>query len=234
MEAIIEDIAKEVSIFLSVGTIIKDLQKHDDYEVRKVERTGLLLEHKPFLRAEKKDDLTVGYDELVHAFSKGRFFIAGFSSVIENGYKHDLEKLKRAVKDTVDKIKLEEEKTALAKISAQKSEIELEKQQITLEKEEALREKALIEQDKIKVMDEKESLVQKRKSKFRSKQTRKEEEVSREEFRKQEEARLKNEREEAERVASELKMVRDQKIKILTKKMVSQQQRFRLIKKQIN
>ena len=220
MEAIIEDIAKEVSIFISVGTIIKDIQKHDDYEIRKTERTGLLLEHKPFLRGEKKDDLTVGYDELIHAFSKGRFFIAGFSSIIENGYKHDLEKLKRAVKDTVDKIKLEEESAELVKVSAQKSALELERAEI-------LKEKAIIEREKLQVMDEKESLVQKRKSKLRSKETR-------EEFMKQEEARLKAEREENERIESEKKMIRDHKIKILLKKKASQQQRFRLLKKKIN
>lgn len=223
MEAIIDDIAKEVSIFIPVGTIIKDLSKHDDYEIRKVERTRLLLEHKPFLRAEKKDDLTVGYDELVHAFSKGRFFITGFSSVIENGYKHDLDKLKRAVKDTVDKIKLEEEKAELAKVSAQKSELEIAKAQVELEKAEALKEKALIERDKLKIMDEKESLVQKRKSKIRAKETRQKEE---------EELRLK--RIDDERIESEKKMIREHKIKLLLKKKSSQQQRFRLLKKQIN
>jgi hypothetical protein len=234
MEAIIEEIAKEVSVYIAVGTLIKDISKHDDYEVKKVERAIVILEHKPFLRAEKKDDLSIGYDELVHAFSKGRFYINGFSKIVENGYEHDLNKLKRAVKDTVEKIRSEEERADFVKVSAQKSELELAKAQVEQEKEEALKEKALIERDKLKVMDEKESLVQKRKSKFRSKLTRQEEEVAREEFKKQEEARLKKEREENERVESERKMVRDHKIKILMKKKSSQQQRFRLLKKQIN
>lgn len=216
MEAVIEEIAREVSIPISVGTIIRDLAKNDDYEVKVVSRADIILEHKPFLRGEKKDDLTVGYDELVHAFSKGRFFITGFSTTIENGYKHDLEKLKRAVKDTVDKIKLADEKAELAKVSAQKSELEREKEIANKAIEDALKEKALLERDKLKVMDEKESLVQKRRSKLRSKLTRQEEERAREE-----QKRLDEEE-------------RRRKIRILNLKKSSQQQRFRLLKKQIN
>jgi hypothetical protein len=227
MEAIIEEITKEVSIPITVGTIIKDLAKRDDYAVRQVNRLDMILEHKPFLRAEKKDDLTIGYDELIHAFSKGRFSITGFSKIIENGYEHDLEKLKRAVKDTVDKIKLAEERAELLKVSAQKSELEVEKAQIALEKEEALRDKAIMERDKLKIMDEKESLIQKRKSKIRSQIAREEEERAREQAR--ERTRV-----EDERIESERKMVREHRMKILMKKKSSQQQRFRLLKMQIN
>src|SRR5258708_7608065 len=107
MEAIIDDIAKEVAVYFPLGTVVKDLVKNDLYEIKEANKSGLLLEHKPHFRGEQKNDLPIGYDELVMAFSNGRFFISGFSSVIDGGNKHDLEKLKRAVKDTRDKLELE-------------------------------------------------------------------------------------------------------------------------------
>jgi hypothetical protein len=109
METIVDSIAREVSVYFELGTIIEDLAKRDTYEIKAADKDGLLLEHKPHFKGEQKNNLPIGYDELALAFSKGRFFIAGFSSIIEGGNKHNIEKLKRAIKDTRDRIEMEEQ-----------------------------------------------------------------------------------------------------------------------------
>lgn len=120
MEAIINEITKEVSVYFEIGSIVVDLLKNDAYEIREANKGGLLLEHKPAFRGEQKKDLPIGYDELAMSFSKDRFFISGFSSIVEGGNKHDLEKLKRAIKDTRDKIELEERFNEAKKLTEEK------------------------------------------------------------------------------------------------------------------
>ena len=107
METSIKEITEEVAIYFEVGKVVKDLLKNDTYEIKQINKEGLLLEHKPSFRAEPKNDLLIEYDELALAFSKNRFHIDGFSILTEGGSKPDIERLKRAIKDTRDKIEIE-------------------------------------------------------------------------------------------------------------------------------
>lgn len=157
MEAFIDEITKEVSIYFSLGIVFRDLVKHDDYEIKDISKDTITLLHKPLFRSAQKNDLVVAYDELVEVFSKGRFFIQGFSTTIEGGYKHDLDKLKRAVKDTRDRIELEEIRIVAEKLSLNKSELEK-------AKTEAITARELAEQEKIKAQQTIESVLEKRKT----------------------------------------------------------------------
>jgi len=204
MDAIIEDITKDVSVYFLLGTVARDTVKHDDYEISEVKKDGLVFSHKPFFRAEKKNDLPIGYDELVHAFSKGKFFIHGFSEIIEGGYKHDFEKLKRAIKDTRYRIEKEEQRVLAEKLSSDKTELQLAKEAAEKATAEALAAKKLAEETT-------ESLLQKRKTKNRVKAAAIEEEAIR------------------KRIALEEKEALDNRIKISTSKGKAQLQRLRLI-----
>jgi hypothetical protein len=210
MEAIIEEIAKEVSIYFILGTVVKDLVKNDLYEIKSFDKKGILLEHKPHFRGEQKNDLPIGYDELVMAFSKDRFFISGFSTVVEGGNKHDLEKLKRAIKDTREKIELEERTIEAKRLADAQARLSLKR-----------RTKRAVRNTRVELeFREKEEAERLRKEK---------EELDARLAQEENERLAKIAKEEEERLA---KIAKEKKIKILNKKRASMQMRFRLFKKQ--
>lgn len=233
MDSVIDDIAKEVSVYFSVGTVARDLAKHDDYEIKDINKSGLVFEHKPNIRSEKKNDLPIGYDELDREFSKGRFAIQGFSTTIENGYKHDLEKLKRAIKDTRGRIESEERRIMSENLILDKATLEKEKLLAEQAKADAIKAQQLAEQETAKAKELAESLIEKRKSANRIKTIAEEERLRQEEEARVKAERLESERIEAERIANEAKVAHDYKIKNLIKKKNMQQQRLRLINKPI-
>ena len=210
MDAIIDEITKEVSVYFRLGTVVKDVVKNDLYEIKEYSKAGLLLEHKPHFRGEQKNDLPIGYDELVMAFSKGRFFISGFSTVAEGGDKHDLEKLKRAVKDTREKLELEERTIEVKRLADAQHRLSLKRKT-----------KRVVHQTRTE---------QERQEREEAERIKKEKEALEARLAKEEKERNdKLEQEEEDRLA---KIEKDRKIKILTKKRSSMQMRFRLLKKQ--
>lgn len=210
MQAIVDDISREVSIYFSEGTVFRDLVKNDIYELKSVDKEGVLLEHKPHFRAEQKNDLHIGYDELAFAYASNRFFISGFSSITSEGNKHDIEKLKRAIKDTRHQLELVEKENEKRKLEEDKMRFVLKRKTKRAVRQTRLEQEYLDRQEAERLREEKKQL---------------EARLAKEE----EERQAQLAKEESDRQAE---IARQHKIKLLNKKKSSMQIRLRLYSKQ--
>lgn len=222
METILDEISREVAVCFRKGMMADDIKKHDRYEIKDVRKDGLLLEHKPALRGEKKDDLFVGYDELIRITPSNRLLIDGFYTVNDSGAVNNLEKIKRAIKDTIDSLEIEEKRIETSKLAQEKSEL----QKL---KDEALQAKERAEQAKERAEDERMTILMKRKSKRVAKLTRLNEEQERERIRLEKEAEAEAQRKEQERIAEENKKRHQRNVVLAGAKSKAMQQRLRLI-----
>ena len=162
MSISLEDIENQAQsgkdYFLSIGKPVCDSKYHDDYVIKSFSKTGLVLDHKPFLRGEKKDDLPVSYDEFIKSFISGRFTVEGFEST-------QLDLFKRAIRDVLRDLDIAEKVTVseLLRKEAEDTKREIEETKKQTELTQHKLEEIRLENERVR--DANDSLKYKKKSK---------------------------------------------------------------------
>lgn len=212
-----EETITSKNLFLAEGKPVKDLVKADDYIIKELSATGILLGHKPFFEHEQKKDLFITYAELHKAFIAKKFFIEGFSEYVEREGVETLvqnfDALKRAILTTIKEIEIKEKDEALKKkaeeIRAREAELKQKAEQADVLKAE--------NENLAKQKQELENKIESKNFKRKSKKVVKA-------VRTEEETRMATERE-----AEEARIADEKRKKRLNMESLEQQQRFRFI-----